>query len=117
MMTGRPICATKMRALDLGVDMALALFLPRLGFAPALVVRRMREVAVLAGVDYRDHELVGKRNGTVFEGRTVQQQHVASPPECRGELVHDAHLHTCRLLFGALARERGLLAVDVWGDA
>ena len=71
---------------------------------------------MLAGVDYRDHELIWKRHCTIFEGRTVEQQDVSLPPERGGELVHDAHLHARRFLFGALACERCLLAVDVRGD-
>jgi len=77
----------------------------------------VRKVAVLAGIDHRDHDLIGKRHGTIFEVRTVEQQHVSPPTERGGELVHDPHLHTRRLLFGALARESCLLAVDVRGDA
>src|SRR6266566_810793 len=97
----------------LGVDVAPALRDPSLGLAPAFVVGRVRERAMLARVDDRDRELVRKRHRLIFEGRAVQQQGVPAASQRRRELVHHAHVHAGSTLLRTLTRKRCLGAVEL----
>src|SRR2546430_17453875 len=83
------------------------------GFAPALVVWRRGQRAMLAGVDDRDRYLVREWHHLVLQGGAIEQQRAAPPPEGGGELIHHADLHASCLLLGALAGERGLLAFEL----
>ena len=96
---------------DLRVHVAPPLRHSRLGFLAPLVVRRVRQVAMLTRVDDRNQQLVGKRHRAIFERRAVEQKHVTALTKGRRELVHDPDLHARRLLLGSLARQRRLGSV------
>ena len=64
---------------DLGVDVAAPFRMARFGFPAALVVRGVRERAMLAGVDDGDGDLVWEGNHLVLQRGAIEQQR-ATPP-------------------------------------
>src|SRR5437660_12805539 len=98
---------------DLRVDMAAPFRMTGYGLAPALVVGRRGQRAMLAGVDDRDRYLVREWHHLVLQRGAVEQQHATTPSERGGELIHQADLHAGRLLLGSLAGERRHLAIEI----
>src|SRR5713101_1442146 len=106
-----------MHTSNLRIDMTHALGVACLRFTAALVVWSLGEVAMLARVDDRDDELLGKWHRLIFKGRAVEQQGMASPSERRCELIHHADVDACGPLLGALARERRLDSAELGAEA
>src|ERR1700682_5244327 len=102
-----------MNTRDLGVHMATPLGIAGLGLTPPLVVWGRSQRAMLAGIDNRNRQLVWKWDLLILERRAIEQQRVAAPPSCGGELIHDADLPSRRALLGALARKCRLFAVHL----